>query len=281
MKRRKKMQPANCVYYIVLTIVAVILLIPFIWMVSTSFDYVQSYGLPYPPRFLPETPSLFNYKIAMNNMPLLKYLMNTVIITALTVVLNLFIASLAGYGLSKGKFKGKAVLLVLILSNMMIPFETKMLPTYEIVHGMGLSNNYLGVVLPSVLTSAIYIFFAKKYCDDLPDDLYEAGVIDGAGKFRIYLQIFLPLMGPALATVAILTIIACWNDLLWPMIVLTKNEMKTLQIGLALYSTDTGTAIHAGMATAMSVISILPLSAIYIFLQRYIVQSIAFSGIKQ
>lgn len=279
-RKKKKLDTVQIVYYTILIITSIIILIPFIWMVSTSLDKVQSYGLPYPPRLIPANFSFFNYQIAMQNMPVLKYMMNTLIIALLTVTLNVALATISGFCISKGNFIGKSFVTVFLLFNMMIPFETKLLPTYNIIFDMGLNNHLLGVVLPVSLTSAVYIFFAKKYCDDLPSDLYEAGVVDGAGKLKIYAQIYLPLMHPCMATIAILTVIASWNDLLWPMIVLTKQDLKTIQVGLAQLSTIDG-IMHAGTVTAMSVISILPLCIIFIFLQRFIVESIAASGIKE
>ncbi len=268
------------VYYSVLCVASVVILIPFLWMVSTSFDYVRSYGLPYPPRLIPADFSTFNYQIAFQNMPIFRYMLNTLSIAALSVIFNILLATLTGFCLSIGQFKGKSIILLFILSNMMIPFETKLMPTFLLIQSMGLHNSFMGVVLPSVLTSAIYVFFIKKYCDDLPRDLYEAGIIDGANKLVSYGVIYLPLMGPAIATVSVLTVINSWNDLLWPMVVLTKTELKTVQIGLALYSNDI-VAAHAGVATALSVVSIIPLALIFIFLQRYIVQSVAATGIKQ
>ncbi len=277
--KRRKLSITQIVYYIILIITSIIVLIPFIWMISTSLDKVQSYGLPYPPRLIPENFSFYNYEIAMQNMPVMKYMTNTVIIATLTVVLNVILSTVSGFCISKGNFLGKSFITIFLLFNMMIPFETKLLPTYNIVHSMGLTNNLLGVVLPVSLTSAVYIFFAKKYCDDLPSDLYEAGIVDGAGKFTIYTRIYLPLMRPCMATIAILTVIASWNDLLWPMVVLTQQDLRTIQVGLAQLATIDG-IMHAGTVTAMSVISILPLCIIFIFLQRFIVESIAASGIK-
>ena len=278
---KKKMSAAMIVYYIILTFAAIIILVPFVWMVATSFDRVQSYGLPYPPRLIPHNPSLFNYNIATKNMPIFRYLGNTVIITAISVALNCVTATLSGFCLSKGRFPGKNFLMMIILMNMMVPFESKLMPVYKIIQGLGLNNTYLGVALPSVLTNAMFIFFIKKYCDDLPYELYEAGIMDGASKFGIYLKIFLPLMGPVVATMVILNIMNCWNDLLWPMIVLTKPEMYTVQVGLAMFSTAETSNVHAGVATALSVLSILPLSFCFMFLQKYIIQSIAATGIKQ
>ena len=279
--RKKKVKPATVVSYVILTIFALIVLVPFIWFVSTSFDYVKSYSLRFPPRLITKEFSTFNYKMAFSNVPMLSYLKNTVIIVALSAVLNVITSTLAGFALSKGKFPGKKIVLVFILSNMMVPFESKLLPIYSIIRNMGLNNNALGVVLPAVLTNAMYIFFVKTYCDGLPDDLYEAGKVDGAGILTIYGKIYFPLLTPIIATIVVLDAINVWNDLLWPMIVLTKQSSYTVQIGLQMYNSGASGTTHAGTALALSVISIIPLSIIYIFCQKYIVQSIAFSGMKQ
>ena len=279
--RKKKVKPATVVSYVILTIFALIVLVPFIWFVSTSFDYVKSYSLRFPPRLIPKEFSTFNYKMAFSNVPMLSYLKNTVIIVTLSAVLNVITSTLAGFALSKGKFPGKKIVLVFILSNMMVPFESKLLPIYSIIRNMGLNNNALGVVLPAVLTNAMYIFFVKTYCDGLPDDLYEAGKVDGAGILTIYGKIYFPLLTPIIATIVVLDAINVWNDLLWPMIVLTKQSSYTVQIGLQMYNSGASGTTHAGTALALSVISIIPLSIIYIFCQKYIVQSIAFSGMKQ
>lgn len=279
--RKKKVKPATVVSYVILTIFALIVLVPFIWFVSTSFDYVKSYSLRFPPRLIPKEFSTFNYKMAFSNVPMLSYLKNTVIIVALSAVLNVITSTLAGFALSKGKFPGKKIVLVFILSNMMVPFESKLLPIYSTIRNMGLNNNALGVVLPAVLTNAMYIFFVKTYCDGLPDDLYEAGKVDGAGILTIYGKIYFPLLTPIIATIVVLDAINVWNDLLWPMIVLTKQSSYTVQIGLQMYNSGASGTTYAGTALALSVISIIPLSIIYIFCQKYIVQSIAFSGMKQ
>lgn len=277
----KKVKAPQIASYVLLTIISMMVVLPFFWFVSTSFDYVRSYSLRFPPRLLPGTPSLFNYKMAVVNVPLVSYLLNTGVIVCLSAVLNIVTATLAGFALSKGKFPGKSVLLIIILSNMMVPFESKLLPIYEIVRQLHLSNSALGVVLPNVLTNAMYIFFVKTFCDGLPDDLYEAGKVDGAGIMKIYGAIYLPLLKPIIATIVILDAINVWNDLLWPMVVLTDQSKYTVQLGLQMYNSGAAGTVHAGTALALSVISIIPLSVIYIFCQKYIVQSIAFSGMKQ
>ena len=278
---KKKVKPSIIVSYVILSLLALIIVVPFFWFISTSFDYVKSYSLRFPPRMLPKVFSTFNYNMALTNVPVLSYLKNTIILVVLSVVFNVLTSTVAGFAISKGRFPGKGIALLIILSNMMVPFESKLLPIYSIIRGIGLNNTFLGVILPSVMTTAMYIFFVKTYCDSLPDDLYEAGRVDGANLMRIYSQVYLPLLTPIIATIVVLDSINVWNDLLWPMIVMTKQSNYTVQIGLQIYNSGSAGATHAGTALALSVISIIPLSVIYIFCQKYIVQSIAFSGMKQ
>ncbi len=278
---KKKVKPSIIVSYVILSLLALIIVVPFFWFISTSFDYVKSYSLRFPPRMLPKVFSTFNYNMSLTNVPVLSYLKNTIILVVLSVVFNVLTSTVAGFAISKGRFPGKGIALLIILSNMMVPFESKLLPIYSIIRGIGLNNTFLGVILPSVMTNAMYIFFVKTYCDSLPDDLYEAGRVDGANLMRIYSQVYLPLLTPIIATIVVLDSINVWNDLLWPMIVMTKQSNYTVQIGLQIYNSGSAGATHAGTALALSVISIIPLSVIYIFCQKYIVQSIAFSGMKQ
>jgi len=281
-KKEKRMPTYVLIYYFILVLVAITIIIPFIWMLSASFDRVNTYELPYPPRFIPANFSSFNYKMVITNMQILVYLKNTIIVAIMSLIFQLILTPMCGFAFSKGCFPGKSIILIFILSNLMVPFETKLSAIYNIVKNMGLSNTYLGIVLPGVMTSTMFIFFMKKFCDDLPYDLYESGVLDGASKLRIFLQIYLPLMGPALATIAVLDVMNTWNDLLWPMIVVNKHEMSTIQVGLAMFSSDaSGINRHAGMTAAASMLSIIPLALVFIFLQRYIVESIAVTGIKQ
>lgn len=279
--RKKKIKISMIVSYTLLTLLALIVVVPFFWFISTSFDYVKSYSLRFPPRILPEVFSTFNYKMAVTNVPMLNYLKNTIVIVVLSVILNVITSTVSGFALSKGRFPGKGFLLLFILSNMMVPFESKLLPIYSVIRLIGLNNTSLGVVLPNVMTNAMYIFFVKTFCDGLPDDLYEAGKVDGANILTIYGKIYLPLLTPIIATIVVLDAINVWNDLLWPMVVLTEQNKYTIQIGLQMYNSGASGTTHAGTALALSVLSIIPLSIIYVFCQKYIVQSIAFSGMKQ
>ena len=281
-ERKSQFQVYKLVYYFFLGLATIIILIPIIWMLSASFDRVNSYQLPFPPRFIPGNPSIFNYEMVITNMKILNYIANTVIVVLLSSMLLLLIVPISGFAFSKGRFPFKSILLLGIMSSMMVPFESKIMPIFNLCRSLGLTNTYLGIVLPGVMTSSFFIFLCKKAFDDLPDDLMESATIDGASKIRCFVQIYLPLIGSILATMAVLNLMNVWNDLLWPMIIVNQNARSTIQVGLAMFSSGTDAiSKHAGMSAAASMLSILPLTVTFVFLQRYIVQSIAVSGIKQ
>jgi len=279
----KRIEAFRIVYFSVLIVSAVLILVPIIWMLSASFDRINTYELPFPPRFIPANPSLFNFELVIKNMRILTFIRNTVVVALLSVALQLLIVPLAGFAFSKGRFPLKAFILLAIMSSMMIPFETRIMPIFMLMRSWKLSNTPLGIILPGTMTSAFFIFLLKKAFDDLPNDLMESAYIDGASRLRIYLQIYLPLVGAMLATMVVLDVLSVWNDLLWPMIITNKVGNATIQVGLAMFASGSADNIsrHAGMASAASMLSILPLALIFIFCQRYIVQSIAVSGIKQ
>ena len=281
--RRRRLEISRIIYYVVLIISAIIILIPIIWMLSASFDRINSYELPIPPRFIPANFSLFNFELVIKNMRILTFIRNTVIVALLSVALQLLIVPLAGFAFSKGRFPLKAIILLAIMSSMMVPFETRIMPIFMLMRSWKLSNSYIGIIFPGVMTSAFFIFLLKKAFDDLPNDLMESAYIDGASRLRIYIQIYLPLVGVMLATMVVLNVLDVWNDLLWPMIIINKINLSTIQVGLAMFASGGADNVsrHAGMASAASMLSILPLALIFIFSQRYIVQSIAVSGIKQ
>lgn len=266
---------AMFLYYFILIVALLIILIPLLWTLSTSFDKINSNALPSPPRLFPKNFTLMNYQIALNNVEMIKSSANTLFIALVSVVLNTIVASMAGFALSKGRFPFRNIILIFILSNLMVPFESKMVETYSIIHSLNLVNTYAGLLLPSIMTNAFYIFLVKKAFDDIPDSLFEAAQIDGASPFRIYLQIFLPLIGAIIGTIAVLDSLAVWNDLLWPLLIVNSSSKYTVQMAMYAYSTK-----HPGVISAISMLSIVPLALIFTFAQKYIVQSVVVSGIK-
>lgn len=277
MSKRKN----NLVVHAVLLIVGLIIIFPFIWSISLSFERLYTNSLPIPPRFLPLKPTLFNYMVALKNMNVFKYAMNTAYIGFMGTILSLFFNTMAAFALSKGTFRFKNVIMIYLLTTMMIPGEVRIMSMFGIIKGMHLLNTYTAAFLPAVVCGGFTIFFIKNYIDVLPDSLYESAVIEGASLFRIYSSIFLPLMKAVIIANMILGFIGLWNDFLWPLVVLGSDQKRTLTLAMAAFQGNSTSGIHPGVAMSISLMSTIPLFILFIFLQKHIVQSIAFSGIKE
>lgn len=264
--------------FAILLIFGVVLMAPFVWMVSVGFDRTANISMPFPPRLIPETPSAFNYGIVMENGRLIQSYINSTIVTVSSVFLGVSASLMAGYAFSKGKFKGKKILFIIVLCTLMIPMEPRLIPLYKLFNSVDLLNSFWPLVLPPIINGML-IFLCKQFFDQLPDTLGEAAQIDGAGEFRIFFRIFLPLAGPIAATMVILAFIWSWNDFMWPLVVLNNQDLHTVPLYLASFSLENGTSL-GGLTMALATVSILPIVVLYLFLQRYIIQSIALSGVK-
>ncbi|MDC3418037.1 carbohydrate ABC transporter permease [Aquibacillus salsiterrae] len=258
---------------------SLIMIIPFLWMVLTSFDWQARLNIPFPPRFWPKEFSIRTYTLAFSNIPMMKYIFNSLLISIGVIVVSLSSALMSGYAISKLKFKGSTIVLVLALSTMMIPFEMTMIPQYLLFSKLSLLDSYWAFYLPA-LNFAFGTFLSKSFVDQIPASLREAGIIDGASEFIVFLKIYLPLCLPILATMVILQFLAVWNDLLWPLLALQTPDKFTIQLGLAMFSYNKDLPLPSVIMAATTV-SLLPVILTYLFLQRYIVESIALSGIKQ
>lgn len=277
-KQRKLI--ANSLIFICLSLSSFAMIIPFLWMIMTSFDWDTVLKIPFPPRFWPLKPSIKTYEMAFMNVPMLKYMLNSLYIAVIVILISCLSSLASGYALSKIRFKGHVIVLFLILSTMMIPFETTMVPQYMLFNKLGLINTYWAFYLPAI----VYVFgtfFAKQYMDSLPLSLREAAKIDGANEFTIFSRIYLPLSGAAIATMIILLFLDVWNSLLWPLLVLSDPDKYTVQIGLAMFSYNKGINKMPAIILAATTVSLLPILILYLFLQRYIVESVALSGLKQ
>ncbi|WP_208587101.1 carbohydrate ABC transporter permease [Gracilibacillus suaedae] len=202
---------------------------------------------------------------------------NSLIISALTIVLSLFFSSMVGYALAVYNFKGRNLFFVLVLLILMIPFEILMLPLYQMMVGANLVDSYFAVVLP-LIVAPVAVFFFRQYATGLPTALMDAARIDGSTEYGIYFKIMLPLMGPSLAAMAILQGLASWNNFLWPLLVLRSNDMFTLPIGLATLLTPYGN--NYDILIAGSVLTIIPIVILFIFFQRYFVAGLTSGGVK-
>jgi len=279
LKPKQQERITNIISFVLLLFFGIILMAPFIWMVSVGFDRTANISMPFPPKLIPDEPSLFNFNIVMENGRLIKSYINSGIVTIISVVLSVGSSLLAGYAFSKGNFKGKKVLFLIVLGTLMIPMEPRLIPLYTLFNKVGLLNTFWPLILPPLINGML-IFLCKQYFDQLPNTLREAAQMDGAGEFKVFFKIYLPLAGPIAATMVILAFIWSWNDFMWPLVVLNDQNLHTVPLYLASFSLENGTSL-GGLTMALAAASILPIVILYLFLQRYIIQSIALSGVKE
>jgi len=256
---------------------AIAMIAPFEWMLATSLSRSANIAMPRIPTFWPADPSLFNYKVAITNLPLTRYYLNSLFVTIVSTLGYLFFSSLTGYAFAKGRFVGKSIFFVILLTTLMIPFEIRMIPMYLLMRQLNLSDSYAALILPFI-TGGFGTFLMRQYISAIPDELIDAARVDGANEFTIYSRIVLPLCGPALAAVTILSALWRWNDVLWPLLVISDRHLYTITYGLAIAGRSQG--IFTGVALATSAIAILPIMLLYLFLQRYIIRGIMLTGLK-
>ncbi len=263
---------------VILLIILIILLTPLWWAVVLSFDRASTMALPDFSLF-PHEVSLFNYEMAAKTIDLIQYYKNTVLITVVNTVISVFTAILCGYAFAKGSFPGKKLWYIILLSVMMLPFEARMIPLYLQYKSWGLLNTYWPLILGNF--AYVYgIFFARSNIAAIPDSLRESALMDGAGEWKVFFRIILPLAKPVISTLAILQIIANWNSYLWPLVVIRSQAKQVISVGVSLFNASQ-TDIYYGPRMAVAVLSAVPLVILFLFLQKYIVQSIALSGVKQ
>lgn len=272
----RKFHISDVIIKILLLIVAALIILPFIWMVLTSFKNEMDIR-SFPPRLFSNHYTLENYFNIWERIPFLSYYKNTIIFTGCVTAVSLFLDSMAGYAFARIRFKGRDIIFTLVLITQMIPFQVIMVPLYAELFHMKLINTYLGMILPRA-TNAFGIFMMRSFFVTLPSGLEEAARIDGASEFRIYSRIMLPLCKPALVTLGIFHFMYNWNDLLYPLIVCTRPEMRTLSAGLATFM---GThVVEYGTIMAGAVLTLLPIFIAYCAAQKQFVAGIALGGVK-
>lgn len=259
----------------VLILGAIIMVFPFLWTLSTSLS--PGAGLDATPRLFPEQPSFSAYHTLFTQLPFARIIANSLGLAIVTTLSQLITSALAAYAFSRLPFRGRGVVFAVYLATMMIPLQVLIVPLFVQMRDLGLVDTYLGAVLPG-MASAFGVFLLRQAMNGIPRELDEAATIDGAGHFRIFFTIILPLVGPALATLAVFSFMSSWNSFLWPLIILRSAELKTLPLALAGLQGQFTTQWDVMMAG--SIVSILPMLAIYIFAQRYVIQGVASSGIK-
>lgn len=265
------------IIYSLLGAIALVMLFPLLWLISTSFKSPTENIFQFPPQFFPSQPTFQNFITVWQTNPFGQYLLNSTIVAVLTVSLNLLFCSLAAYPLARLNFRGRDLVFTGIVSTIMIPFQIVMIPLYILTVQLGLRNTYLGIIFPS-LASAFGIFLLRQAFQGVPKELEEAARIDGCSELGLWWNVMLPAIRPALVTLAIFVFIGSWSDFLWPLIVLDRPEYYTLPLGVA---TLAGTfSLDWRLIAAGSVISIAPVLVLFIFMQRYIVPTEAGSGVK-
>ncbi|WP_136606070.1 carbohydrate ABC transporter permease [Paenibacillus dokdonensis] len=278
--RRKKISLNQWILTIVLFLGSFVMIVPFLWMLVTSFDWAARLHINFPPRLWPEEPSVKTFEAAFTSIKMFRYITNSIMVSAGVIIISALSALLSGYALSKLRFKGANIVLLLALSTMMIPFEMTMIPQYLLFSKLGLVDNYLAFYLPA-LNYAFGTFLAKAFFDQLPTTLREAAILDGAKEVSVFSRVYLPLCTPIIATMIILLFLGVWNDMLWPLLILKKATKYTIQIGLAMFTYNNGIDKQPSIIMAATTVSLIPVVVVYMFLQRYIIESIALSGIKQ
>lgn len=221
--------------------------------------------------------SLENYTNGMERFNFWTYLKNTIFVTTAATILTLFVNSMAAFALSKYQFRGRDIILLLTICTLMVPLSVILIPVFLVITQIGWNNNLLGIIVPAAATPT-GVFLLRQYMLTIPDELIDSARIDGASEWRIYLQIILPLARPALAVLTIFSIMWRWNDFLWPLIVLSRSELFTLQVGLNSFQGELQT--QWDLILAMTVLTLLPITLIFGFLQSYITSGIATTGMK-
>jgi multiple sugar transport system permease protein len=267
---------AHLVLYVALIGVAILILMPFAYMLSTAFK-TRAEVFTQPVRWIPKKPDFDNFRAALDAYPIGRYFVNSLIVGTSVTLLNLVTCSLAGYGFAKFPFMGRNLLFGVVLATMMIPLSSMIIPLFLVVKWLGWVDTYWGLILPAG-TSAFGIFLMRQHMAAIPDDLLDAARLDGAGEPRIFASIVLPLSKTALSSLAIFIFMWNWDSVLWPLLVATGDRYRTLPLGVALFESSYGTNYPQLMAVAL--LAMLPVLIVFLVLQRNFVEAMTLSGVK-
>ena len=276
MARASRRTLGTIALHVALVVFGALSLLPLLWMLSASFMQ-QGEATTFPPPFLPHRPTLVHYRDLFGRLALGRYALNSAFVAVVTTVAALAINASAGYAFAKLRFRGRDATFRALAAGLAIPVQVAMLPLFLLIKSMGLVNNYGGVIIPG-LSSIFGIFLVRQYAQAIPDDLLDAARIDGAGELRIFRSIVLPTIQPVLATLALWTFLATWNDFMWPLIVLSDDRKYTLPVALAGLVGEHAQDVELMMAGA--VITVLPVLILFLMLQRYYVEGVTEGSVK-
>lgn len=274
-----KEKRVNVIVLILLCLGAIVMIFPLIYMIFASF-MTKNQILSANFSLIPNPWKFGKYSEVLSKPEFLRGVRNTLIVEIPVLLVGSFTSSLAAFSFSKLKFKGKNGIFLGLLATMMIPFAVVMIPQYVMFTRMGLTNNLLPLILPGLFGNVSMIFFLRQNLTSIPDALVEAAKIDGCGYFRIYSSVFLPLMKGALMTQVILWFMGIWNDYLAPTIFVSKDKWYTLQVVIRMFNSSYAVNSDYPLIMAASVLSLLPTLALFFFFQRYIIESMALTGVK-
>ena len=274
--KNTKTRAFRVILYAVLIALALVMLVPFAWMLSASFKMDKDVFI-FPIQWIPENPRWQNYVDIWNKIPLAKFVLNTVKLTLIVTFLQLLTSSFAAYAFAKLQFKGKNTLFLAYITTIAVPWQVYMVPQFILVSKMGLNDTHIGLMLMQAF-SAFGVFLMRQFYISIPDELCEAARIDGLNEFGIFSKIIFPLGKPGMATLTIFTFTNVWNDFMGPLIYLKTQELKTVQLGIRMFISQYG-ADYAWIMAA-SVCSLIPVVIVFLSCQRFFVEGVAASGIK-
>ncbi|MDE2846192.1 MAG: carbohydrate ABC transporter permease [Gemmatimonadota bacterium] len=264
--------------YVLLILLTVLVLTPLFWVVSASFK-PSGEIFSYPPTFLPQDPTLENFTRLFQEMPIIQYVVNSTFLATSHTLLLLAIATMGGFAFAKYSFRGRGILFAIVLASMMIPFHLVLVPLFTLLYQFGWLDTYQGVILPYLASSGFGVFLMRQFILGVPSDLLDAARIDGTSEFGIYWRVIIPAVKPAMGALSIFGFLGAWNEFLWPMIVLRDAAKYTLPLGLAslvgVYRQE------YGMLMAGTLLSILPIMALFLAMQREFVQGITLGAVKE
>jgi multiple sugar transport system permease protein len=261
---------------VVLIPVAFIALFPLYWMIATALT-PRAASIRVPPSLIPTDGTLENFAALFAQAPVLSWAFNSLVIATAIMVGHVVFDSMAGYAFAKKRFPGKTILFILIVSSLMIPVHVTLVPRFILVSELGLVNNPLGVILPSI-ADVFGIFLMRQFIGSLPSELEDAARVDGASEWQVFTRIIIPLSTPAVATVAIFSFVGAWNAFLWPLIVLSKRELLTLPVGIATLQQEFTSNI--GMVMAGAAVGAVPMILLFLLFQRYFLEGVRVGGLK-
>jgi multiple sugar transport system permease protein len=276
--QRRALQLEQFIVWVLLVGGALVMIVPFLWLVSTSLKEQRQIFL-YPPQWIPNPIRWQNYPEALTVLPFVQFVQNTLFITVITMIGVLLTSSLCAYGFARLRFPGRELIFMVLLSTLMLPYAVLMIPQYIMFKYLGWINTYLPLTVPHWFGGGIFnIFLLRQFFRTIPVDLTDAARIDGASELRIFWRVMLPLARPALTVIAIFTFISSWNDFLGPLIYLSSPDKFTIALGLATFKGMYATQWHYLMAA--STVMVVPIIVLFFLAQRYFVQGIVLTGMK-